>query len=98
MTGGMYSKRGPSVPLGVRAGHPEPGDARPWEASPPPAVELVAPRQRHVLAHVVEAWHEALAIAVRRDGDGWLVLVSYVLPGTFATHEEWVRGDRVRTQ
>lgn len=93
MSGGFYSAAGPGVPLGVRSGHEEAADARPWEAPPP---QLVAPRERHVDVLIAEQWHQGLAVALRRDADGqhWRAKVAYVVNGS--VREEWVSERQVR--
>lgn len=91
MSGGFYSKAG-GVPLGVRAGFPEPAGARPWERVPG---GLVQPRERHVDVFVAGRWERGLAVALRHEPSGWRVLVAYVLsPG--GVREEWVDEAAVR--
>lgn len=93
MSGGFYSAGRPGVPLGVRAGHAEAADARPWEA---PARAAIAPRDRHVDVLIAEQWHQGLAISLMRDIDGrsWRVKVAYVLGEV--VREEWVSERQVR--
>lgn len=93
MAGGMYSKKGPGIPIGVRAGHPEDPSMRPWEHMAP---EFVQPRHRHVLVDVAGAWAEGLVIGLRRDPHEWAVHVAHVLPGG-NLHTEWLPASRVRS-
>ena len=84
MSGGFYSRPG-GTPLGVRSGHLEAEGARPWEQ--PQGAALVEPRDRHVDVLVIDEWNQGLAVALRREGEGWRVRVAYVLSGV--VREEW---------
>lgn len=55
----LYSSRG--IPLGVRSGHSERTDARPWETPEP--FGLIEPRERHVSMLVIDEWQQGLAVA-----------------------------------
>ncbi|RHW45564.1 hypothetical protein D1832_09320 [Dermacoccus abyssi] len=61
MTGGFYSRPG-GIPLGVRFGHSERTDARPWEKPEP--FGLIEPRERHVSMLVIDEWQQGFAVAL----------------------------------
>ena len=56
----LFSSLG--IPLGVRSGHSERTDARPWEKPEP--FGLIEPRERHVSMLVIDEWQQGFAVAL----------------------------------